>query len=109
MKSDLEELFLYWVRTAGLPQPEREYPFAAQLGRRFRFDFAWPEAKVYVEVEGGVWVRGRHNRPKGFNTDAEKYNLAALLGWRGLRFTTDMLKSAPVQCVEMVKELLSHG
>jgi very-short-patch-repair endonuclease len=54
--------------------------------RRWRFDIAWPDLKVAVEVEGGVFVRGRHNRPTGFINDCEKYNAAAVMGWRVLRF-----------------------
>jgi very-short-patch-repair endonuclease len=55
--------------------------------RRWRFDFAWPEKKIAVEVEGGVFIRGRHTRGSGFEKDAEKYNAAALRGWRVLRYT----------------------
>ena len=38
-------------------------------------------------VEGGIYIQGRHNRPQGFATDAEKYLEAALDGWRVLRLT----------------------
>jgi very-short-patch-repair endonuclease len=61
--------------------------------RKWRFDFAWPAKALAVELEGGSWVRGRHNRPQGFENDCEKYNAAALLGWRVLRFTTGMVIS----------------
>jgi len=50
-------------------------------------DFAWPDKKIAVEIEGGVWGLGRHNRPKGFIADTEKYNAAAEMGWTVLRFT----------------------
>ena len=33
-----------------------------------------------IELEGGIYVRGRHTRPSGFLRDMEKYNLAAQLG-----------------------------
>ncbi len=55
--------------------------------RKWRFDFAWPEHKVAMEIEGAVWVRGRHTRGSGFVKDMEKYNAAASLGWRVFRFT----------------------
>ena len=88
--SRLEEQLVLHIRAARLPAPEREYVFAAP--RRFRFDLAWPAQKLAVEVEGGTWVQGRHGRGSGMRTDAEKYNLAALAGWRVLRVTTDMVR-----------------
>lgn len=40
----------------------------------------WNGVKFCVELEGGVFIRGRHLRPGGFLRDMEKYNLAAQLG-----------------------------
>ncbi len=60
--------------------------------RRWRADFAFPKAKLLVEVEGGTWTQGRHTRGKGFEADCDKYNAAATLGWRVLRFTPGMIK-----------------
>jgi len=61
--------------------------------RRWRFDYALPLYKIAIEVEGGVWTGGRHIRPKGFLSDIQKYNTAALLGWRVFRTTPDKLMS----------------
>jgi hypothetical protein len=55
----------------------KEYKFADT--RRFRFDYYHIEG-VAVELEGGIWVRGRHTNPSGFLNDMEKYNLAASMG-----------------------------
>ena len=49
--------------------------------RRWRFDFAWPTPKVAVEIEGGVWMTGRHQRARGYLNDCEKYETALMLGW----------------------------
>jgi very-short-patch-repair endonuclease len=73
--------------TAGL---EREWRFS---DRGWRFDFAWPAVKLAVEIEGGVRNMGRHQRPKGFTVDCEKYNAATLRGWAVLRFTTAMVRA----------------
>jgi len=45
-----------------------------------------------IEIEGGIWSRGRHTRGKGYHQDCEKYNEATILGWRILRFTPGELK-----------------
>lgn len=59
--------------------------------RKWRFDYAIPEYKIALEVEGGVWTGGRHIRAQGFLGDMEKYNTATLMGWRVFRTTPDDL------------------
>ncbi len=90
-QSELEATFALQLRAEGLPEPEREYRFHPT--RRWRFDFAWPEKMLAVEIEGGTWSRGRHTRGAGFEADCEKYNAATLLGWRVLRFTRKHIAS----------------
>jgi very-short-patch-repair endonuclease len=65
------------------PAFEQQYRFHPK--RRWVFDFAWPEQRLAVEIEGGIFVRGRHVSPRGFVADCEKYNEAAVLGWTVLR------------------------
>lgn len=61
----------------------REHKFHEE--RKWRFDVAWPEVKVALEIEGGAWRYGRHNRASTFLKDMEKYNEAASMGWLVLR------------------------
>ncbi len=84
-----ENQLLEQIKSAGLGEPEREYTFHTQ--RRWRFDFAYVNKKIAVEVEGGTWAKGRHNRGGGFEADCEKYNEAALDGWRVIRVTPKMV------------------
>ena len=72
--SRLEETFLRLGRLAGGPELEREYRF--DPGRRWRADFAPLPTRCLIEVEGGIWVNGRHNRAAGFNADLEPSRLA---------------------------------
>lgn len=67
----------------------QEYQFHPH--RKWRFDYAIPAHKIAIEVEGGAWIEGRHNRATGFIKDMEKYNNAAVMGWRLLRFTPQQL------------------
>lgn len=83
---------------AGVRVPVEEYRFAPP--RRWRFDYAWPMQKVALEVEGGVFTRGRHTRGKGFMNDMAKYNAATLAGWRVFRVTPDQLLSHGVDLVK---------
>lgn len=64
--------------------------------RKWRFDFAIPDKKIAIEVEGGVWIQGRHNRASGFIKDMEKYNAAAALGWLLIRATPQNIVSTEI-------------
>jgi hypothetical protein len=102
-RSGGEELFLIQVAEAGLETPQSEHKFLDK--RRFRFDFAWPDRMLAVEIEGGVWVGGRHTRGAGYSRDMEKYNLALLHGWSVYRFTTqDVHKGVAISFIKGVMD-----
>lgn len=84
-----ERILARLILEAGLPAPVIEHPFSKELGRKHRFDLAWKDRMLALEIEGGIWTRGggRHNRGSGYLRDIEKYNLAAQLGWKVLRCT----------------------
>ena len=71
------------------------------------FDAALPQYKVAVEQEGGLWIRGRHNRASGYIADLEKYNAAVLLGWRVLRYTPQQIK-AGLAYADVERLLIAH-
>lgn len=86
---DPAEFLLLQIQRQGLPEPTREFRFSDE--RRWRFDFAWPDQKLAVEYEGGSFVGGAHGRGKHFESDAMKYGIATLLGWRVLRVNSHMV------------------
>ena len=106
MTKDKSREFLYYYRifAPNGPEPVAEYPFSKVIGRRHRFDWAWPEENVAVEVDGGVWKPGggRH----GSDTDREKMNIACSLGWFVFHFSPAMLKSKPDVCISFVTNAL---
>ena len=83
-----EEAFALHCRAEKL-EPVREPQFHPD--RKWRFDFAFPDEKLAVEIEGGLFVGGGHSRGKGYESNLEKYNQAVLMGWRVLRYSTDMV------------------
>ena len=87
---DYPESLAFQLQMAGLPDPRREFLFHKR--RKWRCDLAWPDLLIAVEVEGGIWVNGRHVRGEGYEADCEKYNEAQLAGWMVLRFTPGMIK-----------------
>jgi hypothetical protein len=97
-RNSLEREFsLLLLGLPNIPPPTREYQFSPP--RRWRFDFAWPEPKFAVEIHGGTYLNGGHNRPLQFKKDCEKHNAAVLLGWKLLLFTRDHIKSGEAQSV----------
>jgi len=69
--------------------PDFEYRFHPK--RRWRFDIAFPSVKVALEVEGGIFAKGRtgHTSIFGVKRDIEKYNEANAMGWHILRCIPD--------------------
>ena len=80
---------LAYFNCQGLPPSSPEWRFHPE--RKWRFDFAWPEQKVAVEIEGGFFAGGRHSRGFGAKKDMEKYNSAILHGWYVLRYMPEQV------------------
>ena len=84
-------LVLALLERLKLPRPIHEHEFAREAGRAWRFDLAWPDHFLAIEIDGGAFSRGRHTRGAGFEKDIEKLNAAVIIGWRVLRFTTQQV------------------
>lgn len=77
------------LKLAGLgPMFELEYCFATSMGRKWKWDIAFVDHKLAVEVDGGIWVQGAHGHPTTILRNMEKRNWAVRLGWRVLAFDT---------------------
>ena len=90
----------------GLPEPVLEHRFHEE--RQWRFDYAWPEARVAFEREGGTWGSSRHTSGEGYRNDCEKYSEAALAGWVVIRATADMLRDGSALAL-LRRTLLARG
>ena len=103
MSSRLEEDLDQQIKDSGISEGMvRE--LRAIEGRRFRVDFCWPDSMLAVEVQGGIWTRGRHARPMGIVKDYEKFNLLILGGWRVLLLTSLDVQSG--KGLEMILDAL---
>ena len=74
------QIVLAYFQQMGIPTPELEARFHPQ--RKWRWDFSWPSEKLALEVQGGIWIAGGHNRGAKMCKEHEKRNAAAVLGWR---------------------------
>jgi hypothetical protein len=120
------DIVLAYFKEYGLPEPEREYQFAAIIGRRWRFDFAWPHyqkptkvegfdsydvvrCKIALEIDGGIWINGGHNRGAQMLKTWEKENEAACMGWRIIRCQPkDLCTQNTVNLIKRALGINSH-
>lgn len=100
------EFLSLWERFGGDVSPIRQYRFHEK--RRWRFDFAWPESLLGVEIQGGTAMRSRsgHTSISGIQKDYEKLNAAQLAGWRVLQYTSLDLEKRPLQLIAEIKDAL---
>lgn len=102
--SNAEDQFLNQIKAAGIPLPWREYPVCE--GRAWRFDFAWPDMMLAVEINGAVYARGRHARGKGLENDYRKLGEALALGWSVYQCSSGMVASG--EAIETVGRIMQH-
>jgi hypothetical protein len=66
----------------------------SKRSKRYRLDFAHPDSRTGVEIQGGVYNRGRHVTGSGYERDCKKYNLAYTSGWTIFLLTSAMAKDS---------------
>jgi very-short-patch-repair endonuclease len=105
-QSKLEMLFQAQLESADITGFVTEYIFHPT--RKWRFDFCFKELMFAVEIEGGSWAGGRHNRGQGFNDDCIKYAEAQIYGWTVLRVTKDMIEKPEQLALHYTQLLLQQ-
>jgi hypothetical protein len=105
----------------GLGPFETEWAFAKAIGRGWLFDIAWPHLRVAVEIEGGIFGKGKadggepcklcgespkgaHGTATGILRDIEKYNAGLMLGWRIYRVPTHAITW---ETIHTIRQLLA--
>ena len=99
-----EETLAQHIRAYKMPEPVREYRFHPE--RKWRFDFAWPEIMLAVEVDG-MHPSGRHNTRDGIAADNLKRNTATEMGWQVASVTTSQVKSG--YAVNLLHRLIARS
>lgn len=93
-------------RAHGWPEPEAEQRLIP--GRRFSCDLVWPDARLVVEVQGGVWLRrGGHTGGKAQIDDMFKFNELTLLGWRVIQVTPQQVTDGVL--VGLLARVFAHA
>jgi len=93
--------------------------------RKWRIDFAFPDIKLAIEQDGGVWAqkygaKSRHFYGKGAIADMEKMNALAEDGWRVLKYQPnhidfnqikriyDKLKENEYPCYNIYRSMMAY-
>ena len=90
-------------RRAGLPLPCAQYEIGLGDGQLARVDFAWPEQRLIVEIDGFEW----HATRDALRRDHARQRKLELGGWMVLRYTADEVRNNPQTLLTEVAEALA--
>lgn len=91
--SVLESQMTRLIARSGLPSPIAEY--VAGADGEYRLDFAYPNRKLAIEVEGYAW----HHDPAKVAADHARRNELQRQGWTVLVFTWTHIRDDPEQVI----------
>jgi very-short-patch-repair endonuclease len=99
-RNDFEQTFVALLDAHDLPTPlvnSRIGPYVA--------DFAWPRAKLVVELDGFA----THGTRQAFERDRARDRTLSIAGWRVIRITWRQLHEKPKKLAGELQALLSRG
>jgi very-short-patch-repair endonuclease len=92
VESPLERDFLTLVRERRMPEPVAQYPVIVDGRIVARLDFAYPELKLGIELDGYAF----HSSREAFERDRRRLTMLGNEGWRMLVFTRNQVNDHPV-------------
>jgi very-short-patch-repair endonuclease len=98
-QSPLEEQFLQLIRRTDLPRPQANVLIDGHL-----VDFAWPEHRLIVELDGFAF----HTDREAFENDRARDNELQRGGWRVLRITYRRLATDPEGVIAEIRAMLNQ-
>lgn len=106
-KKDLEGPFALMLRAHGIGGFIRGYRFHPV--RKWAMDFAWPDRRFAVEVDGAVFAAARygHTSATGIRRDYERDAAALALGWVVFRITSEMIERQDT--IDIVRRWVGDG
>ncbi len=105
-RSRWEKTFEFQLKYHEIPPHISQFKFHET--RKWAVDFAWPNHRIIVEIEGGIWIKGGagHSHPISIERDIEKYNQVSLYGYRLFRFTDKEIRSGAA--INLLKEVFKQ-
>jgi very-short-patch-repair endonuclease len=103
-ESVLETKFAHLVRRAGLPRPASQYEVSTRGQFVARVDFAYPDSRLAIEIDGDRWHSGRTARQR----DNTRQNRLVAAGWVPLRFSWSDINDRSAFVVEQLRAALAR-
>ncbi|MFI1227592.1 MULTISPECIES: endonuclease domain-containing protein [unclassified Streptomyces] len=100
----MEKTFWQTCRRLGLQELRGLKPQHPVFGGRYRLDFALPERKIGIELDGSTW----HSSPEAFTRDRARQRELELDGWRIIRFSGSEITKDAAGCVRQTAELAAR-
>jgi len=104
LQSDLEVRVIDEMIRQGLPRPVPQYPMTLPGGRYIVVDFAWPSAKVAVEVDHPAW----HDGELDSHADKGRDRKLTTIGWTPARITAIDVNSGLRDAVADIGRILDR-
>jgi hypothetical protein len=104
-ESELEARFIDLAVAAGFDRPVRQLNLGDDAGFIGRVDFAWPSARLIVEVDGRRWHGAKLDR----DADEQRHNRLTAAGWHVLRISWDQLTRRPHEVVALLSAFLNRA
>jgi hypothetical protein len=105
VQSELERRALRLFASPGIPAPICQYRILDGNDYLGVVDFAWPAAKLIVEVEGFQFHSGRAQ----WDRDLARYNALVLRGWRIIRMTIKDFEAGGRAFTRSLRAALAHN
>jgi hypothetical protein len=100
--SGSETELIFYLRQAGVLEPELQYELFTRAGERVRPDFYWPPLGKAVEVDG----IDAHMTPEALERDLARQNALLEMGVELRRFSARIVRRNPHQVVEEIRRFL---
>ncbi|MCU1394719.1 MAG: hypothetical protein JWM34_3147 [Ilumatobacteraceae bacterium] len=105
MQSGLEAKVLAEILRQQLPTPIVQFRLDLRGGGWIRFDFAWPDQRVALEVDHPFW----HAGGEASHLDKQRDRLAAMEGWSTMRVTSLDVEHGLRLAIEQVATILRRS
>jgi very-short-patch-repair endonuclease len=103
LQSVLEAQVMRVLLVAGIPKPHCQHEVVLPGGDHFFLDFAWPAARVALEVDGYAF----HSDRRAFDHDRSRGNRLLVAGWQVLHTTAGEIRSRPHALVAALQDALA--